>query len=275
MAIHLIFSDIDGTLINSHHELTERTIRAVQGCTSRGIPFVLVSARMPSGISPLQRQLGLSCPIICYSGALIVDALLQSSAPLHSETMNAQTAFTVYQHVSDQFPSVSFSAYSFNRWLVSDLDDPWVVQEQAIAGTTAYPFAFRKTQVDDLPPIHKILCMGDPAEIDKLQLCLTDMSLDAVCYKSKPTYLEIMANQASKASAMQKIMDRFQIPQEQTLAFGDNFNDVPMLRFAGVGVAMANAPMQVKGSADYVTLSNDQDGIAAALERLGILPAVS
>ncbi|GAY75313.1 hydrolase [Sporolactobacillus inulinus] len=80
MAIHLIFSDIDGTLINSHHELTERTIRAVQGCTSRGIPFVLVSARMPSGISPLQRQLGLSCPIICYSGALIVDALLQSSA---------------------------------------------------------------------------------------------------------------------------------------------------------------------------------------------------
>lgn len=273
MSIQLIFSDIDGTLINSNHIITEKTVQAIKGCAEQNIPFILVSARMPSGILPLQQQLGSSDPIICYSGALIVDthSVFSDNEPLLSTTMNPQTAQFVYQQICKRFPKISFSVYSFDRWLVPERIDPWIAQEQAIARTPAYAYAFQDQPADDLPPIHKILCMGDPADIDQLQETLTELDLDAEFYKSKPTYLEIMAKNVSKARALREIMDRYHVDQKDTLSFGDNFNDVAMLRFAGIGVAMANAPTQVKGAADFVTLSNDQDGIKAALERLGVL----
>jgi Cof subfamily protein (haloacid dehalogenase superfamily) len=275
MPIKLIFSDIDGTLINSNHVITEKTVQAIKRCAEQTIPFILVSARMPSGIFPLQQQLGSSDPIICYSGALIVDthSVFSGNEPLLSTTMNPQTAQFVYQQICKRFPKISFSAYSFDRWLVPERIDPWIAQEQAIAGTPAYAYAFQDQLSDDLPPIHKLLCMGDSADIDQLQETLAELDLDAEFYKSKPTYLEIMAKNVSKASALREIMDRYHIEQKDTLAFGDNFNDVAMLRFAGIGVAMDNAPTQVKGAADFVTLSNDQDGIKAALERLGVLNA--
>ncbi|QAA23120.1 Cof-type HAD-IIB family hydrolase [Sporolactobacillus terrae] len=273
MAIQVIFSDIDGTLITTHHQLTERTIHAVHACAKQNIPFILVSARMPSGILPLQQRLGLAGPMICYSGALIVDSVQLDGEPLQATTLAPQAAKTVWQQVDAHFPSVSFSAYSFDRWLVPEPANPWVLQEQAIAATPMHRFDFLENPLRKWPPLHKILCMGAPEEIDALEQRLTDVSLDAIFYKSKSTYLEITSKQVSKASAMQHIIDFYHVAREQTLAFGDNYNDVPMLRYAGVGVAMANAPMQVKGSADYITLSNDQDGIAAALERFSVLPA--
>ncbi|MCQ2008771.1 MAG: Cof-type HAD-IIB family hydrolase [Sporolactobacillus sp.] len=271
MPIQLIFSDIDGTLINSEHVITKKTVQAIKQCASQDIPFILISARMPSGIIPLQRQLGSLDPIICYSGALIVDQNDTSSEPLLSVTMNPQSVQFVYQQICNRFPKISFSAYSFNRWLVPEKTDAWIAQEEAIARTPSSTYAFQDQVPESLPPIHKLLCMGDPEDIDQLQTVLSEATIDAVFYKSKPTYLEIMAKDVSKANAMREIMIRYHIAQEHTLAFGDNFNDVPMLRFAGIGVAMGNAPEQVKGSADFVTLSNDQDGIKAALERLGVL----
>ncbi|MCO7176860.1 Cof-type HAD-IIB family hydrolase [Sporolactobacillus kofuensis] len=274
MSVKMIFSDIDGTLINSNHVLTTKTIQAIKACTKRNIPFILVSARMPRGIFPLQKQLGLTDPIVCYSGALIIHSKQTelTDAPLLNVSMGTDSVNTIYGQICNRFPNISFSAYSFDQWLVSNTDDPWIDQEYAIAGTpmTLYDFHDEHSAAE-IPPIHKVLCMGDPVQIDHFHQSLSALDLQVVMVKSKPTYLEIMADHVSKASAMQLLLNNYNIRRDETLAFGDNYNDLDMLRFAGIGVAMENAPGIVKGAADFVTLSNDQDGIQAALDRFGLL----
>ena len=83
--------------------------------------------------------------------------------------------------------------------------------------------------------------------------------------KSKSTYLEVMSLEASKTKAIQFLMDKYGIQQNEIIAIGDNFNDKEMIEFAGVGVAMGNAPDEIKAIADYVTDTNNEDGVAKAL----------
>ncbi|WP_031264234.1 Cof-type HAD-IIB family hydrolase [Sporolactobacillus laevolacticus] len=277
MSVKMIFSDIDGTLINSKHVITEKTIKAIKSCARHQLPFILVSARMPGGILPLQQQLGLSNPIVCYSGALIVRPQQTGSAsqPLLTITMDTETVLTIHQHICKRFPNISFSAYSFDQWLVQEPNNPWIEQERQIAGTAATLCTFQDDDMDvEFAPIHKVLCMGEPEKIDQLYESLLSLKLEVSVFKSKPTYLEIMAKDVGKAGAMNLLMKEYNVRREETIAFGDNFNDLDMLRFAGIGVAMDNAPSQVKGAADFVTLSNDQDGIQAALERFGIVGSI-
>ncbi|MDF2910786.1 MAG: Cof-type family hydrolase [Sporolactobacillus laevolacticus] len=277
MPIKMIFSDIDGTLINSNHVITEKTIEAIKSCARHQLPFILVSARMPGGILPLQQQIGLSNPIVCYSGALIVRPQQTDAAsqPLLSITMDNDTVLAIYQHICKRFSDISFSAYSFDQWLVHEPNNPWIEQEGQIAGTAATLCTFQDDDMDvEFAPIHKVLCMGEPSQIDQLYESLLSLNLEISMFKSKPTYLEIMAKDVSKAGAMNLLIKEYNVHREETIAFGDNFNDLDMLRFAGIGVAMDNAPSQVKGAADFVTLSNDQDGIQAALERFGIVGSI-
>ncbi len=84
---------------------------------------------------------------------------------------------------------------------------------------------------------------------------------------SKPSYLEIMDRSVSKTSAIRFLQERWGVARQQVIAVGDNFNDMDMLEYAGVGVAMGNAPESVKNAADEVTLSNDDDGVAKVIEK--------
>ncbi|MCI1858933.1 MAG: Cof-type HAD-IIB family hydrolase [Sporolactobacillus sp.] len=273
MGIRLVFSDIDGTLLNSRHKVSGRTAEAIKELTKKNIPVILVSARMPSGILPLQRSLGINAPIVCYGGALILDApdRVGRRAVLRDITIPVLTVRPLHQWVREQFPSVCFCTYVFDNWLVPSLDDSWVRQEQAISQTSPLLFQFDNLADIAFEPVHKVLCMGNPDSIAKLEEALKQRNLDVALYQSKPTYLEITAKSAGKSSAVVMLTKYYGLSREETLAFGDQFNDVGMLRAAGTGIAMGNAPDEVQRAADRITLSNNEDGLRKALETLGVI----
>ena len=109
--------------------------------------------------------------------------------------------------------------------------------------------------------------MGEPDEINNIELQLKkETNYVLTIYKSKPTYLEIMNKGASKKAAITFLLNQFGLTNKDVLTIGDNYNDIEMLQYAGVGIAIGNSPDDVKAHADFITLDNDSDGIKFALD---------
>ena len=159
------------------------------------------------------------------------------------------------------------SLYKDNEWYIEEMDY-WAKQESEI--TNIIP---KITDFNELMQVwreegagpNKILCMANPEEISFLKENIHDNGLNI--YPSKPTYLEIMPAKASKTSAINVLQKKFNIDKSEIIAMGDNYNDIDMLEYAGLGIAMGNAPEDVKKHGNDVTLTNDEDGVAAALKK--------
>ncbi|MDU8924960.1 Cof-type HAD-IIB family hydrolase [Pasteurellaceae bacterium LIM206] len=253
-----IFSDIDGTLLDSRHQISPRTERAVKKVIARGIPFIPVSARPPYAITPYTRQLKTQQAIICYSGALILDHQLN---PLYSVVIELADVQLLEQILAN-FQHLSINYYAGLDWYSNDLANYWTRQEAEITHLSA------QIKPAILPEIHKLLIMGEAVEIKTLEQKLKNSAPHLSIHRSKPEYLEIMNKAATKAKAIQFMEHHLQVRAEQVIAFGDNFNDLDMLQYAGLSVAMGNAPDEIKQCAKKVTADNDHDGIALILERI-------
>lgn len=264
MQYKMVFCDIDGTLIDSAHRISRGTIQKIQELNRAGIPFILVSARMPSGIFHLQRELGISAPIVCYSGALILDSRRN---PVKTIGIDREKAITIDAFVKRERSDVCCSAYCYDDWISENIHDKWIVQEQSI--TASVPI---EGKISDFIPqkghIHKLLCLGEAEVISDLNNALKEKFSELSIYRSKDTYLEIMDGAVSKADAVKFLCKAYDIPIEATVSFGDNFNDVDMLLTTGTSFAMGNAPTEVKRQARNVTLDNDHEGVVAGLKQL-------
>lgn len=258
----IIFSDIDGTLLNSEHQISKRTKEKINKLVQKGIDFILVSARMPEGVEVVQNQLSIKCPIICYSGGLILD---EEGNILQSTAMKKSQAVEIKKYINENYSDVSASTYSFNSWIVDDRNNYWIKQEADITHIEPYEADIEK-YLSNNQSVHKILCMGDENLIEKLEKDLIKKYDDFTIYKSKSTYIEIMPKLVLKSSAIKVICDKKNIQREETIAFGDSFNDIDMLEYAGKGIAMGNAHIDVKNAADCVTDTNDNEGLYKKLE---------
>lgn len=253
-----VFSDMDGTLLNSQHQispLTEQTIKAV---IAQGIPFIPVSARPPYAITPYTAQLNTQQAIICYSGALILD---KNMTALYSIVLAPQDLQQLNRLFTD-LGHLSLNYYAGLDWFSNDIKHAWTIQEEKITGLKAKPLP------ENLPEVHKVLVMGEAAEIEQLEQKLKENLPHLSIHRSKKDYLEIMNSAATKAQAIQFMERHLNICAEEIIAFGDNFNDLDMLQYAGLSVAMGNAPDDIKLAAKEVTASNDEEGIALVLKRI-------
>jgi len=219
---------------------------------------------MPSGVFPIQNTLGIKAPTICYSGALILD---EHGGCIKSVGIEDEKAAEVDATIKKEWKSICCSVFSHDDWIVSDVRNPWVVREHHI--TLSEP---TEGSLSDLIAakrhIHKFLCMGDAGQITDIDNELNRKFPDLTVYRSKDTYLEIMNGAASKSGAVGYLCEDYGIPTELAVSFGDNYNDVDMLRATGVGFAMGNAPEGVKRQTQYVTLDNDNEGVLAGLNQL-------
>lgn len=258
MPYRAIFTDIDGTLLTSAHVISPRTLAAVQHVASLGLPFILVSARPPLAISPFVAQIGVKQPLIAFNGALILDGDLQT---LHSITLD-NADLRQLETLLESRAELSPNYYRGTEWYSPRPDNAWTAQEGAITGlaATAKPQA--------LADVHKILVMGEAPVIAALEAELKSAFPHLQISRSKDTYLEIVHKSVTKSGAIRFLQERLGVPREALIAFGDNFNDLDMLRHAGYGVAMGNAPQAIREQAAHVTASNNEDGMAIVLERL-------
>jgi Cof subfamily protein (haloacid dehalogenase superfamily) len=264
MQYKMVFCDIDGTLIDSKNQISIGTGQIIRELYSIGIPFIMVSARMPSGILPLLSKLEIKAPIVCYSGALILD---EHGDCLKTVGIDIEKALSIDTYVKKEWKHISCSAFYHNNWIVDNNDDKWVVQEQSI--TSSVP---TEGKISDfiLPNnhIHKFLCMGEVEQIADLNEAMKDKFPELSIYRSKDTYLEIMDSAASKSGAVKYLCKYYGIPLEATVSFGDNFNDIDMLLATGNSFAMGNAPEEVKRQAQNVTLNHDHEGVLVGLRQL-------
>lgn len=266
MSYKIVFSDIDGTLLNKDRELSEETIDAVKKLRDK-VPFILISARMPAAMRHLQNQLDVeNLPIICYNGGLIIadNKIIQSTViPLNilEDLTNHNDKFNCH-----------LSLYHNDEWYVPQMDE-WA--EREINNTKIIPA--QKSNSDVLSDwkkegkgAHKIMAMGDQDKIDKISDFLSANYKDHLhLYRSKDTYLEIASKDISKFSAIELLLkEHFELSADQAVAFGDNYNDVEMLKNIGYGVAVGNGRPEARDAANEIAGDSFEDGVANILNKI-------
>lgn len=265
--IKLVISDIDGTILDDTHQLDSELSSQIKGLKNREIPFVLASARSPKGIISLAQQLGITRdPIASYNGALVLKNDPEKGyVPIFSHSLDKNEVEVLLEAIQQHFPQISINLYSNQNWYVEKLDK-WSESEAAITNEEPILENFSSLVRDKKTPVHKFLLMGETAEVQQLQQFCQGLGLkNSAFYLSKENYLEVTHQAVSKERALIEIAEYFNISLDNTMAIGDNYNDMPMLTLAGLGVAMGNAPQEVKRSATIVTAANNQNGASKAI----------
>ena len=265
--IRLIISDIDGTILDDQHQVDPNLKDMIPLLSREKIPFVLASARSPLGMEPIARELGLGDnPLACYNGALVIKGDPQAYETIIEHPLDKKEIRTFLELVKTEFPSVSINLYSGKDWIANRLDK-WVQIEAAITGERPMIQNELIPVLNAQMPVHKLLLIDEAPVIQKLHDYLQTLGFPKTSfYLSKDNYMEVTAKHVSKEQALYEIAQHYQVPLEQVMTVGDNFNDLPMLRLAGLGVAMGNAPEAVKTEAKAVTKSNNEHGVAEAIK---------
>ena len=266
--IRAVFSDVDGTLLNSAHRVTPRTAEWIRKLGEMDIPFVIVSARSPSGIYPIMKRNGFRSALIAYSGALIMD---EDRNVLYNRQIPRDLAAGIERFFnekkrSDKSFDMSWCIYSADDWISPDRSDPRIMREEQIVEAQS-----REGTVEDLAPgagVNKFLCICAPGTILEIEKEVKKNFPEVEAVKSSDILLEIMAKGISKADALERYCAHLGITPQETIAFGDNYNDVEMLEAAGISCVMGNAPEEILRRFPLHTADNDHDGIAEALEQL-------
>jgi len=268
MPIHLIAIDLDGTLLTSDGRITPVTAATIQAAREAAkVQVVLASARPPRTVLPFHQQLDLLAPIINYNGAMVYDP--SSHSILMHRPIPLAIARGIVSLARSLLPDVLVSAEVLNRWYTDRVD-------------AAYRTATAKLVAPDvIGPIDewlncdvtKLLFLGDGRRLEELiRVIHRDFAHQVRIVITEDWMLQVTHPTTSKLEALRVVAGELGTSREQILAIGDQSNDVEMLRWAGVGVAMGNAPREVLEVADHVTADNDNDGVAQAIERFVLDP---
>lgn len=263
----IIFSDIDGTLLNAERDLSEYTVETIKKLSKIDIPFILISSRMPAAMRHLQKKMDIEhLPLISYNGGLIV----VNGKPVSSTEIPIEILAKL--HNFNRIHDVHLSLFHHDEWYVPR-DDFWTQRE--INNTKVQPTFENNENVikkwsKEQKGAHKIMAMGEEEKIDAIKKFLLDNFPDQLhLYRSKPTYLEIAPRAISKLTAVQHLLDNhFRLPLSQSMAFGDNYNDVEMIKGVGMGIAVGNAKPEVLEIAHMVTTPGKEDGVAKSINEL-------
>lgn len=259
--------DIDGTLVNEHKNIPDKNIAALKKASDMGIRLALVSGRYPAGVRHVEEQLGIKCLKAAIAGAYIFEA----DKCLFSEHISRKTAYRVYDIAKQAGGDCWF--FSGENWYVTGMNK-WVQAEMLYVA--ASPDVVTIDELDNIilnrnVVINKALVTGSPDVVKKIYSILGSMEINAQLGFSSDTYLEVIPKGVDKGTALEKLCEIYHIPIENTVAFGDEELDIPFIEKAGMGIAMGNAVKELKDKADYITISNNEAGIAYALYDLKII----
>ncbi|MGN1272035.1 MAG: Cof-type HAD-IIB family hydrolase [Lactobacillus sp.] len=265
MSAKLIFSDIDGTLINDELKVTPKTRDAIRKQIINGNIFIPTSGRLPKGIMTAAGQILTVFPMIAYNGALALD---ETGRALITRFFDAKKAAEICRYVEEQNNGTAWNVYSGYVWYSSTKESDLLKNEESIVNVK--PTKVTIDQIAKLQGVHKGLIMGKPEELNRMQKELSAKYSDLDFVKSSPTLLEIVLKGVSKKSAVEIVAQEYGVSLKDCIAFGDNYNDEEMLKAVGHPFIMGNAPEDLKKEfkPENITLDNNHDGIAKVLENL-------
>ena len=260
MDYQMLVLDLDGTLTNSRKELTEPTKQALIEIQEEGKKVVLASGRPINGIVPLAEKLNLSKYggyMLSFNGARITQC--STGEIIYNRTLPADVIAPIYE-ITSTYPGLDILTYDGNQILSGIASNEYTEKESFI----------NKMEIVQVPdfvsrltfPVNKLLIAGEPSILEELMPHLQQKFHKLLnIYRSEPFFLEIMPQNIDKAYSLQKLLNSIGLTADSMICCGDGFNDISMIEYAGLGVAMENAQPIVKETADFITKSNDEDGI--------------
>lgn len=261
MDTKIIFSDIDGTLLNNERQVSDYTVAQI---SKLKIPFVLVSARMPKQMYYIQERLGLlGSPLIAYNGALV----MHDNEILHSVEMPLSVVQKIIDYnLNFAENQLHISLYHCNEWYAPAYDF-WAKREENNTQTSPEILSTEKVLEkwqNEKKGVHKIMLMGDFQYIEPAFKFLNEHFGNQLhIYRAKDTYIEIAAIEISKLTGIKKLLsEKYPYSLSEAMAFGDNYNDIEMLENVGQGIAVENAHPEVKAVCKAVTKHHKEDGVA-------------
>jgi len=263
MAIKLVALDLDDTLLDPGLRISEDCIKAIQEVRKRGVMITISTGRMYPSALPYALQLGIDVPLITYQGACVKNSL--SEEVLYLKPVPAELAREVIHFF--QNAGVHCHSYFGDRLVMESLTE----EGRFYARLAGVEPTIVDNLIDSLESnaALKIMAISNhESQLLELEGKLNFKYGDKLhITRSKPYFLEVMHPEADKARALEVIARHYRIDQQDVMAIGDSYNDLEMLQWAGVGVAMGNAFQVVKDAADFVTATNEEDGVAEALRR--------
>jgi Cof subfamily protein (haloacid dehalogenase superfamily) len=264
--MRLIAVDVDGTLLDSSHQLRAAVKNSLNELARSGVKIVLATARGPLALGSIIKQLSFSPYLICFSGGWIGEWEGQSRLPANvildkRLTPSAARVIVTASLAYHLEPNI----YTPTEWRVRRLTSE-IQAESAIVGLSPMVGA---TLLDDKEKPSKIMLVaGDEEQVKGLHTIAGLIKPLSGATFSKPDYLEIIPLGVNKAAALAIAAQELAIELSQTVAIGDGLNDLEMLKETGLGIAMGNATEAVKSVAKWVTGTNDEEGVAEAVRRL-------
>lgn len=261
MTYKLMAVDIDGTLLNNHDELTENTKNAIRLGVEKGLIFTIATGRPIQGIESLNKALNLDVPFITYNGAMVVFG--KSRKVIYEQKLSPKDARDIIE-LGEKY-QVTTMVWKDNGLHVAKLNER-VNKYKMISGVEPIVTDDMEKLIEN--GVTKILWYDEVEKIEQYQQEIgKHLSGNVNFHPSRPYFLEFVDINASKAIAMEKLGQYYDIKQSEMIAVGDGFNDLSMIEYAGLGIAMANSPDEVKERADYITLSNEEDGVAHVINK--------
>ncbi|GAA1952960.1 Cof-type HAD-IIB family hydrolase [Amycolatopsis minnesotensis] len=264
----LIASDVDGTLLSPLEKLTGRTLAVIGRALADEVPFVLASGRPPRWIPAVADVAGLTGYAVCANGAVLYDIAADEIADVHG-LLEPVLLHDLADALDQALPGCRLAAERVGRKAVDpdvrnfviepDYHNPWGDGE----GVT-YP----RAEILGHPAV-KLLVSKRGMNSDEMARAAREVLGEAVdvTFSTGAGLIEVAAHGVTKATGLADVAERFGVAADETIAFGDMPNDIEMLRWAGHGVAMANAHPAVLDVADEITAPNGEDGVAQVLER--------
>ena len=265
MKYELLALDLDGTLTNSKKEVTPHTLETLFAAQQLGVKVALVSGRPTYGVAPIAEQLCLEKYggyVVSFNGGEVTD--WRSKKTLYKRYVDP--AFLPYLKETAKKNGFALMSYDGDHIVTESPYNEYVLKASRLNKMKICP-------VDDFvkaltQPVSKCLIVGYPGTLAELEMSMSrELEEDLGVFRSEPYFLEIVPDGVDKEKALSSLVSYMGITKDQVIAIGDGYNDLTMIVYAGLGIAMANAQAPVKNSADFITLSNEEDGVAYAIEK--------
>ena len=268
MIPQLLAFDLDGTLLNSKKELSAATIAMMQKCTAHGMKIIFASGRIKSSIERYSKMCPFPVSILSLNGAAVYTDASSGSQKIYSASLPAEYADYLIDHASKNNLLLNYYYENSLYAVKNDITQPWIsLYIQQTHSEYSFLTSFR-TMSGKTPS--KIIFVGEPAILDRQQRYFSEKWGDAVYVcRTWDYYLEFLNPLANKGSGLAALADFYIVPAQNVVAFGDAMNDIPMLEYAGMSIAVNNAGEDVRKAAKKVSeWSNDEEVIAKELELL-------
>ena len=261
MKYKIIAIDVDGTLVDDNGDMPLENIEALRNAYDKGVIVTLCTGRPIQAAQPIMDSIGLDMPFITYNGAMVVSA--KTHDILFEQSMSLEDVLRVYKLGKEY--DTTMIVWSRNRLYVNRMDERSISYGKQAQTEPELVTDINKLAIEG---VTKILWYDEVDIINGFVKTVGNHVGEGVNFHtSKPFFLEFVDVKSSKGLALEKLGEHLGVERDSIIAIGDGYNDLSMIEYAGMGIAMENAPDDIKEKADFVTLSNNENGVAYAVNK--------